>query len=427
MSSRRNFLASLASLIPSASYARLFPTSFQMDNHVSKARGRDPKEVARDEDFWYVVQQCFQPSPHFINLEHGFYCASPTSVMENLAWHNQRINQLSSYYMRKLDENERLEIRKLMAEFAGVDTEELLITRSTTESLDAVIMGLDIHANEEVIVAASDYPNMLAAWQMKAKRYGVVLKSITIPLTPERPEEVVECYKKAITPKTKYLHLSHMINMNGQLLPVAEIAEMAHQSGIEVICDASHSFAHVDYKIPDLKADYFAASLHKWLAAPVGSGLLHIKKEKIKKVWPLFGDWKHPEDDIRKFERIGTYPAAIFMAVASALRFHNSLGTKVKEERLRYLKNYWVSRVRSLRKIKFNTPLDDLQSCAITNFSVEGKTPNEVADYLYDKHRIFTVGYDRGGIRGVRVTPHIYTTLKELDRLVEAIETYIKL
>jgi selenocysteine lyase/cysteine desulfurase len=427
MNNRRKFIKQLGAIVPAVSALNISYANFNfIEEHHEKNQDRDPKEVARDEEYWRPIQQSFEPSPHFINLDHAFYCAAPTIVMDRLLENTRRINQLTALYMRRHDIEDRFEIRKKMADFAGVAVEELLITRSTTESLDAVIMGLEIGADEEVIIAETDYHNMVATWQMKEKRYGVKIKTIKVPITPKNPKEIIDLYAKAITPKTKYIHLTHLINYNGQILPVKEITEIAHRQGIEVICDSSQSFAHIDFKISDLNCDYWAASLHKWLAAPVGSGLLYIKKEKIKKVWPLFGDYRHPEDDIRKFERIGTYPSAIYLTIADSLRFHNSIGTKFQEERLRYLKDYWTSKVVQFPKIKFTGPLDEKQSCGIANFAVEGKTPFEVADYLYDKHKIFTVGYDRGGITGVRVTPHIYTTLKELDKLVKAVEMYCK-
>lgn len=427
MNNRRNFIRQLTALLPAVSSLNFAHAHFKdLQKHYQEHQKRDPKEVARDEEYWKPIRQYFDPSPHFINLENGFYCAAPRIVMEALADNIKRINQLTSFYMRRMDSDDRLNTRKMLADYAGVDVEELLITRSTTESLDVVIMGLDIKPEEEVIIAESDYPNMLAAYTMREKRYGLKLNRIKIPHTPKNSSEIIECYRKAITPNTKYIHVTHVLNVNGQILPVAEIADMAHQQGIEIICDASHSYALLDYKIPDLKCDYYATSLHKWMAAPVGTGLLYIKKNKIKKVWPLFGDYGHEEDDIRKFERIGTYPAAIYVSISNALKFHQSVGTKFKEERLRYLKDYWVQQVIHFPKLKFNMPLDEKQSCAIANFSIEGKTPFEVADYLFDKHRIFTVGYDRGGIRGVRVTPHLYNSPDDLNKLVKALEIYCK-
>lgn len=313
-----------------------------------------------------------------------------------------------------------------VAAYSGVPVEELLIMRNTTEALDTVILGLDIKPGDEILLATTEYPNMVASWDMRATRFGIALKKIVLPLTKGN-DAIVDTYRKNITANTKYILISHIMNVNGQILPVKQVAELARQHGIEVICDASHSFVHIDYKVPDLNVDYFGTSLHKWMGAPLGTGFLQIKKEKIQKVWPLFGDNQKPVDSIQKFETIGTAPWGNYLAIEDALRFHEAIGTKRKEERLRYLKNYWVDKVRDVPKIKFNTPLNAEQSCAITNFEIEGKDPKEMADYLFDKHKVFTVAYDRAGIQGVRVTPNIHNSVADLDKLVIGIKMYSKM
>jgi selenocysteine lyase/cysteine desulfurase len=263
---------------------------------------------------------------------------------------------------------------------------------------------------------------MLETFAMRAKRFGIVNKVITIPLHPKNDNEIIDAYEKAITKKTKVILVTHLINLTGQILPARAIAEMAHAKGIEVIVDAAHSFAQLDYKIPELDCDYYGASLHKWLCCPLGTGIMYMKKEKIAKTWPLFGDTGQPDDSITKFEHIGTHPVSTNLTIASAIKFHNSIGSKRKEERLRYLKNYWVTQVKDLPKVIINTPFEDERSCALANFAIDGMQPNAVADYLYDKHKIFTVGINRESVKGVRVTPHLYTTKAELDLLVKAIQ-----
>ncbi len=262
---------------------------------------------------------------------------------------------------------------------------------------------------------------MLAAFKQQAKRYGVVNKIISLPLHPKNKQEIVGAFEDAITHRTKVILVTHIINLTGQILPVREICDMAHTHSVEVIVDAAHSFAHVDFKIPDLHCDYLGTSLHKWLCAPLGTGLMYIKKENIRKVWPLFGDTDFSEEDIRKFEHIGTHPCSSVITIEDALRFHNSIGSKRKEERLRYLKNYWVNKVATQPKVTLNTPMPDEQSCAIANINIVGKSPTEIANYLFDKHKIFTVAIDTEAVKGVRVTPHLYTTLQDLDLLVDAI------
>lgn len=425
--SRRNFIQQLtmaSAAGPLIGFSKKNPIK-EIEKSALQLKGDNPADDAQDEDFWYTVQQSYRLSPDFINLDHGFYSPTPHVVTQALFEKMQEVNSLTSFYMRKKDEEAQYEIRSKMADFTKVPVEELLIMRSTTEALETVILGLDIKTDEEILLATTEYPNFTAAWDMKAKRFGVNQKKFVLPLL-QGNDAIIEAYKKNIGPKTKYILISHCINMNGQILPVKQVTELAHQHGIEVICDASHSFIQIDYKISDLDAEYFGTSLHKWLSAPVGTGMLQIKKDKIKKIWPLFGDYKHPDDNIRKFERIGTYPAAIYLSIASALQFHNAIGTKRKEARLRYLKNYWVNKIIDIPSIKFLTPLNAEQSCAITTFYVQGKDPQHTADYLFEKYKIFTVAYDRAGIKGVRVTPNVSNTLGDLDKLVEALRMYCK-
>lgn len=380
---------------------------------------------ASNEDFWLTVQQGYDQSKDFINLENGYYLPSPKIVTEALVEKTREINSLTSFYMRRRMAGEVLHIREKLAAFSGVPLDELLVMRNTTEALDTVILGLDMAPGDQILLATSEYSNMMASWDMRAKRFGINLKKIELPLTAGN-DAIIDTYRQNITDKTKYILISHIMNVNGQILPVKQVADLARQKGIQVICDAAHSFAHLDYKVPDLAVDYFGTSLHKWTAAPLGTGFLQIRKENIHKVWPLFGDNQKAADDITKFEQIGTAPWAIYLAIESALDFNQAIGTKRKEERLRYLKNYWVERVQDLPGIIFNTPINEEQSCAITNFAFQGKDPRHTADYLFEKHKIFTVAYDRAGIKGVRVTPNIHNSIQDLDKLVTAIQMYSK-
>ncbi|MEI6816167.1 MAG: aminotransferase class V-fold PLP-dependent enzyme, partial [Bacteroidota bacterium] len=295
------------------------------------------------------------------------------------------------------------------------------------EALETVIFGLDLKAGDEILTTNQDYPNMMNAWNQRVKRDGLKLTTISIPVPPKDLSEIVDAYRKAITPKTKIIHVSHVIFMTGQIMPVREIADMAHEKGIEVICDGAHSFAHLDYKISDLHCDYFGTSLHKWLCAPFGSGLLYVKKEKIEKLWPLLGA---PKDfsttDIRKFEHLGTRSFPIELAIGNSIDFHNGIGSKRKEERLRYLKNYWAEKVGRFPKVKFNTSLMDNQSCAICNFTIEGMEPAKIHEELFSKYKIYTTTITHDEFKGVRITPHVYTKIKDLDFFVSAVEKIAK-
>lgn len=377
---------------------------------------QDPEEVARDEAFWDQVRREYSPSAHFINLESGYYSATADPVTDAMCGNVRRLNELHSFYLRKRMSGERQAVKERLARFAGVSVDEIVITRNTTESLNAVILGLDLVAGDEALMCEREYPNMQSAFDQRRRRDGIVVKKIEVPWTPQAPAEVVRCYEQAITPKTKVILVSHVIFLTGQVMPVRAIADMAHARGIEVIVDAAHSFAHLDYKIPELGADYLGTSLHKWLGAPIGAGLLYIRKEKIPRVWPLFGS-TNDADDITKFENYGTHPMSTVLAIVDAIRFHETIGGKRKEARLRYLKNTWAEAVKDVPGVTVNTPLDPRQSCAITAFDIEGHTPRELWDLLYDRYGIFTVGPRCG----VRVSPNLHNTLDDVRALVAAI------
>ncbi len=421
--SRRNFIKKAGNATIALSVFSFFnPLYAQKVGEASKKIANlSPKQASQDEAFWYQVQKAYRQSPHFINLESGYFSPEPLVVMESQFDNIKMINEQPSFYMRRRQQEDKKAIKKQLADFAGVSADEIVITRNTTEALDTIILGMDLKAGDEAVMTDQDYGSMLETFEMRARRFGIKNKIITIPLHPKNDNEILDAYETAITKKTKVILVTHLINLTGQILPVRKLCEMAHAKGVEVIVDAAHSFAHLDYKIPELDCDYYGTSLHKWLCCPLGTGMMYMKKDKIEKTWPLFGDVGQPVDNIAKFEHIGTHPVSTNLTIAAAIKFHNSIGSKRKEERLRYLKNYWVNKVKDMPKVIINTPFEDARSCGLANFAIEGMKPNDVADYLYDNHKIFTVGINRESVKGVRVTPHLYTTLPELDLLVGAI------
>jgi selenocysteine lyase/cysteine desulfurase len=380
----------------------------------------DALALAGEEDFWYPIQKAYTISPHFINLENGYFSLQADEVMEAQIRNIRMVNEAPAFYMRRRQWDDKALIKQQLATFAGTTPDEIALHRNTTEALNTVILGLDFRPGDEIIMSSQDYGSMLEAFAMKAKRYGTVNKIIDLPLNPNSDQEIVDAYAKAITPRTRLIHVTHLINLTGQILPVKKIADMAHARGIEVVSDSAHAFAQLDFKIPDLGCDYLGASLHKWLGTPVGLGLLYVKKDKISKVWPLMGDTTFPDHDIRKLEHIGTHPCSSDLTIAQAIRFHEAIGTKRKEARLRYLTRYWMERVGQLPKVRLYTPSDPQRYCGLGNVGIEGMPPATLAQILFDQYRIFTVAIDSGPIQGVRITPHLYTRLSDLDALVKA-------
>jgi selenocysteine lyase/cysteine desulfurase len=336
-------------------------------------------------------------------------------------------NEAPSYYMWRILDQGREPLRQNLATLAGCDKEEIAINRNSSEGLETVIFGMQLKAGDEIVAAKQDYPNMIHAYKQREMRDGIKMVWINLELPSEDEEYMVRQYVNAFTSKTKVVHITHIINWNGQILPVKKIAAEAHKRGIEVVVDGAHSFAHVNFKIPDLDADYFAASLHKWLYAPIGSGMLYVRRNKIKSLYPLFATSDNPfKDDIRKFENLGTRPMFIEQAITKALEFHDMIGSERKEKRLHYLKNYWFDKVKNIPKVKLNTSFDPKWGCAIGNVTVEGRKVEELDSFLLDKYRVHTVGIEWENILGVRVTPNVYTTLKNLDVLVDGITAFAK-
>ncbi|MEP6733137.1 MAG: aminotransferase class V-fold PLP-dependent enzyme [bacterium] len=382
-----------------------------------------PATLARNDDFWALIRGKYRLKPDYINLENGYYSMQSEPVLEAFIARVREINLQASYYMRTTQFDDKLAVRKRLAEMAGCSADELIITRNTTESLDTVISGFDWKPGDEAVMAEQDYGAMLDMFKLQARRHGIVNKIVSLPLDPSSDDEIVRLYESAITPQTRLLMVSHMVNITGQLLPVRAIADMAHRHGVEVMVDGAHTFAQLDFRIPAFDCDYFGASLHKWLGTPLGAGILYVRADRIAKLWPVYADLSVPETDIRKLNHTGTHPVHTDLAITSAIDFHEMIGIQRKEARLRYLQNYWTNKVRGVPRIVLNTPRDPKRSCAIANVGVEGVKPGALAKILLDKYKVWTVAIDGANVHGVRIAPHVYTTTAELDTFVDALRS----
>jgi selenocysteine lyase/cysteine desulfurase len=385
------------------------------------------ERLAEEEAFWASIRAKYRLKPDYINLESGYYSFQAQPVLEAFIAKVREVNYEASYYLRTKQVPDKAAARDKLAAMAGCAPEELCITRNTTESLDTVIAGYDWKPGDEAVMCEQDYGHILAMFRLQARRFGMVNKVVSLPIDPASDDEIVQLYASAVTPRTRLMMVPHIVNITGQILPVRKIVDMAHARGVDVMVDGAHAFAHFDYKIPDLGCEYYGASLHKWLGCPLGTGILYVRRDKIPTLWPIFGDWRMTQDaDIMKLNHTGTHPVHTDLAISSAIAFHNSIGTRRKEARLRYLQNYWTSKVRAMPNVVMYTPADPTRSCAIANVGIKGMDPLELAKSLLEKDRIFTVGYDQAGVHGLRVTPHVFTQPKELDRFVAAIARYAK-
>ena len=398
------------------------PSVFKnLDKIVHSVESFSAEEVARNEAFWLQIRSGYRLKPDYINLENGYYCFVPQETLENFIHQVREVNYQGSYYMRTVQwDNKKLMASKL-AEIVDCSSEELIITRNTTESLDTVIGGFPWKKGDEAVWANQDYGAMRQMFQLVADRYGVVNKSVDVPNHPASDDDIVNLYANAITPKTKLLMVSHIINITGHILPIKKIVEMAHSKGVEVMVDGAHAVGHFQFSMRDLNCDYYGTSLHKWMSVPLGAGFLYVKKDKISQLWPMFGDG-NSKDKIEHLNHTGTHPVHTDLAIGNAIEYYQKLGPERKEARMRYLQHYWTSKVRDLPHVIVNTPVDQTRHCGIGNVGIKGMEPNDFAETLMKKYRIFTVAINDPGCEGLRISPNVYTTTKELDTFVNAIK-----
>lgn len=394
---------------------------------VQSVAGRPADLVARDEDFWFQVRHAFTVDRNIINLNNGGVSPAPRIVMEAEKRYLEMQNMNPTYYMwRILDPGVETARRRLAQEF-GCDTEEIAITRNASESLETVQLGLDLQRGDEVVTTNQDYPRMVTTWQQRQRRDGIVLKQVTFKVPPPSLDYLQGRIEEAITPKTKVIHVCHITNRTGQIFPVKSICQQARARGIEVIIDGAHAFGQFPFKHSDLDCDYYGVSLHKWILAPIGTGMLYVRKSKIPKIWPLQPADESLTNDIRKFEQIGTHPAAQRNAITEALDFHDSIGCERKAERFRYLRKRWTSRLRGLPGVQLFTSDDPAMSCGIGLVGIEGIDAGKLYGHLWEKYRIWTSPtVVEKEFQGVRITPNVYSTLEEIDTFAGAMEAIAK-
>jgi selenocysteine lyase/cysteine desulfurase len=387
----------------------------------TRVADRAPADVAGDETYWREIQQAFTLDRTIINLNNGYTCPSPRVVHEALKRYLDESNQAPIYYMWNLLEPNIESVRRKLAVEAGCDPEELAITRNASEGLQICQLGIDLKAGDEVITTNQDYGRMLDTWDQRARRDGITVTKLSFPV-PTTAADLLQRFERAITPRTKVLHFCHITNLTGQLFPVRDLARMARAKGIQTIVDGAHAFAHFPFKLSDLECDYYGTSLHKWMLAPVGTGFLYVRRERIEPLWPLTPANASKTTNIRKFEEVGTHPAANHNAIAEALAFHQAMGTERTSARLRYLSDRWIDRLESHPRVKILSSRKPGESWGLQNVSLEGVDPSKAYDFLWTKYRIIVAPIKHAEYQGLRVTPNIYTTLEEVDTFAGAIE-----
>ncbi|MEK6253285.1 MAG: aminotransferase class V-fold PLP-dependent enzyme, partial [Gemmatimonadales bacterium] len=368
------------------------------------------------------VARAFTVDRSLVNLNNGGVSPAPGYVQEAMKRHLDYSNEAPVYTMWRILEPQREAVRERVAREWGVDAEEIAFTRNASESLQAVQFGIDLEPGDEVLTTSQDYGRMVTTFQQRERREGIVLKQFPIPVPAEDPAEIVRLFEERITPRTRLILMCHMINLTGQILPVREVVAMARRHDVRVIVDGAHALAHFDFKISDLECDNYSVSLHKWLFAPHGTGLLYVRKERIADIWPLMAAPEGMNDNIRKFEEIGTHPAAPYLAIAEALTFHQGIGGKRKEARLVYLRDSWVDRLLAHDRVRLHTSLKPGLACGIACVEIEGVDPGELTSWLFRQHRIIVTPIKHDEFQGIRVSPSVYTTPEEINRFIDAMQ-----
>ena len=432
---RREFLKGFGLGLTSLGVYGLSSTEAQanIQQKAEEMKHLSAAQLARDEDFWFHVQQAFNTDRSIINMNNGGVHPSPKIVMDAVKKYMDFANGapvLNEWrYLRPRKEL----IRKKLADTFGCSPEEIALVRNVTEALQIALLGIDLKPGDEVLTTTHDYPSMKNALFQREKRDGVKVKMFPFPYPPRDLKVLSGLFEQNVTSRTKMILLCHITNLTGQIFPLKEICQMARNKGIEVVIDGAHAFGHFEFKQKDLDCDIYGANLHKWMMAPIGTGFLYVKKDKIKKIWPLFPAADPQGDDIRKFEHLGTQPEYLKLAVGDALAFHHGIGGKRKEERLRYLRNYWAKALEKFPGVRMLTSYDPVQSCGLGTFTVEHLDMGKLSQILFEKHKIYsiTVGVPPvvqtgENVVGMRVTPSIYTSLKELDLFIETVSHYVK-
>lgn len=386
------------------------------------AAGRAPEVVARDEDYWAEIRRAFDADRTLINLNHGGVCAAPAPVIEAMIRDIRFANAAPAHHLWDILEPRIEPVRRELAREFGCDPEELAITRNASEGMQTLISGVDLDPGDEVVTTNQNYGRMLTAWDQRARRDRIVVRRISIPTPPTPPDAIVARFRAALTPRTKVVEVTHVVNLTGQVMPVREIVDLGRDHGARVFVDGAHAFGQIAARRDDLGCDYYASSLHKWLLAPVGTGLLYVRRDKIPGIWPLMAAAPSRDADIRKFEEIGTHPAANHNAIAAALAFHRAIGTDRKHARLLYLRDRWADGLRAASsRVRLLSPAEPCQASALGLLHVEGVDHAKLRARLWDDYRIVTAAIDHAEFRGLRVTPNVDTSVQEIDTFVEAV------
>lgn len=422
MANRREFLSGLAG----AGIVGAFrPDALSRALGATRDAAQDsPADLAANEDYWGHIQRCFDTDRTIINLNNGGVSPTPTHVLEQMIRDLEFTNESPVQNMWRILDPKTESVRRDLAREFGCDPEEIAIKRNASEAMETLIFGIDLDKGDEVVITDQNYPRMVTSWEQRARRDGIIVKKIQFPVPLPSDKVFVDLVRAAITPKTKAIELPYVTNYTGQILPVRDVVRLGREKGIPVFIDGAHAFAHFPFKRDELDCDYFGCSLHKWLLAPIGSGFLYVRKEKINGIWPMMGADPPLDKDVRKYEQIGTHPAANFNAISVAMAFHRAIGAERKIARLRYLRDRWAKPLLDAdSRVKLWTPIGPgAASGGIALMQIQGIDTGRVFGHLYNNYKIVVSPTTHAQFNGIRTSANIYTSIDEIDVFVDAVK-----
>jgi isopenicillin-N epimerase len=388
-------------------------------------RGRNPLEVASDEDYWNEIQQAFTVDRNTVNMNNGTMQPS-LRIVQDAMRRNYEFSANAGIHTTDYFSHDLELVRRRLARHVGCAPGELALTRGGSEAGQIAVMGIDLKPGDEVLTTDYDYPRFLNSWRQRELREGVVVRKLALPPPPVPLDVFYSRVEQAITPRTRVLLVCLMTHWTGQMAPVKRLASLARARGLHYIVDGAHGFMHIPINVREYDCDYFVGSLHKWLMAPPGNGFLYVRSARIPTLWPLTPASEDQKADIRKFEDVGTRTQANRVVMAEALTFNEGIGLERKTARLRYLKDRWANRLRTNPRVTFLTSLDPAESCAIATINIAGVDMPKMAATLHDEHGIVVSHMKHERFEGFRIVPNIHMTLGEIDYFSDVMEEVIR-
>ena len=420
---RRTFLKSLgvgvtgAMLSPNQLWAE---ATMPLQNVVTTIK---ESTNTNSEAYWENISSHFKFASGLTYFNNGSLGACPIPIREATMDFRNTLDDFPSKYMWGGWENEKEETRKKTANLFSVSEEEIALIHNTTEGMNLIARSLDLQAGDEVLLADHEHSSAVNPWKVWQESKGIKLVRPTLPILPQSVEELVDVFRKSITPKTKVISMCHLLNTNGMILPIKEVTKIAHEKGILVAVDGAQGAGMYNVNLKDMGCDFYTVSAHKWLFAPKGTGIFYAKEESQHYLKPLIVARGYEDTSIRRLENSNTRNLPEVLGLVAALDYREAIGAQKIHERTFELKKYFRNQIANNPKLILKTPELDTLSAGIQVVEVEGKNVQDVKERLFDDYGIDSRPMRKFGLNAVRLSFAIFITKKQIDILVNALET----